>query len=546
MSQVQAVAPAFGVVVQIRDDGIWLQASDSGGRNAPHFAALVAVFRVGDRLHLARDPQPDQDEDRLKLEGVLLMDVDRKRSPYAFRINQVEWPDSDLALLLLGYIEPRGVGGDTRPRKRTWIPIETQQGQARADIPSAVRAIQQAIAADTLKELRTGLVRGRLDAATAKFAAGDDGPPRSVTFAQASCHFPSDILDHMPDDEYATPGPADASLLRLSQVLETDEGPTLLLLAGDQVYVDATAGLFDPKTKDDLFRAPYERRGQSRGVNATMQRLDLQVETMLDDHEIRDNWEPDDPLGLLRDGKEGYFRYQRALDPHTGRAWRFFRHRGVPFFLGDTRTEREGRTALNWPSAQIMGENQRRALCDWLLSGENVAIPKFFLTPSAFLPRQLDVASDPLCALHSDAWDGYPCSQHGLLKFACDNEVQGLVFLSGDEHISSFTTATVTHMFNGKSCILHSIHSSGLYAPYPFANATADDFPADDEIVFPHPRDGPYRCNITTRFADKRDGFALVTVRPRNGDWELQTTFWSCDGPKPDQPPAVILKMLSA
>jgi hypothetical protein len=139
MSQVQAVAPAFGVVVQIREDGVWLQASDSGGRNAPHFAALVAVQRVGDGLRLARNPQPDHDEDRLAREGVLLMNVDRKRSPYAFKIDQAEWPDSDLALLLLGYIQPHGVGGDARPRKRTWNPIETQQAQARNDIPSAVR-----------------------------------------------------------------------------------------------------------------------------------------------------------------------------------------------------------------------------------------------------------------------------------------------------------------------------------------------------------------------------------------------------------------------
>ena len=65
------------------------------------------------------------------------------------------------------------------------------------------------------------------------------------------------------------------------------------------------------------------------------------------------------------------------------------------------------------------------------------------LTPSALLPRHLAAAQDPACALHSDSWEGYPYSQHELLKFACDNEVEALVFLSGDEHISSFTRAKV-------------------------------------------------------------------------------------------------------
>jgi hypothetical protein len=148
-------------------------------------------------------------------------------------------------------------------------------------------------------------VRGRLDAAAYKLGTEEPRVPRGITFAHASCHFPSDFLDHMPDEEGAEVGPADASLLRLAEILDTEEAPTLLLLAGDQIYVDATAGLFDPKTKDDLFRAPYERRGQSRGVLATMQRLNLRVETMLDDHEIRNNWEPDDPAELLNDGREG-------------------------------------------------------------------------------------------------------------------------------------------------------------------------------------------------------------------------------------------------
>jgi hypothetical protein len=551
MSEIQAVAPAFGVVVQILDNKVLLQASDSAGRNAPHFAALVAVQLQDGGLRLAGRPEPEHCTDRLKQEGLLLLreqppcDADRqKRRVHRFVIDQSDWPDCDCVLLLLGYIQPRGVGGDARPRQRTWRPIDDASGDSAVSL--AVRAVQQAIEADSLKELRTGLVRGRPAAAAAKFAEGDADQPVAVTFAHASCHFPSDILDHMPDEEHAVWGPADASLLRLGRILDShEEAPTLLLLAGDQVYVDATAGLFDPKSKNDVFRAPYERRGQSRGVSATMQRLDLRVETMLDDHEIRDNWEPGDLESLLAEGREQYFRYQRtASHPNTNRrAWRLFRHRGVRFFLGDTRTEREHRTALDWHARQIMGDRQRRVLYDWLLSPENASVPKFLLTPAAFLPRQLNVARDPIAAIHSDAWDGYPRAQHELLQFAFDNDVRGLVFLSGDQHISSFTTATVTCEDSDRSCVLHSIHSSGLYAPYPFANGTPNDYPHHEIFAFPHCKNGPYSCEVTTRFTDKRDGFALVTVRPDGNAWQLKTTFWAYDGPKQDQPPPVILRM---
>jgi phosphodiesterase/alkaline phosphatase D-like protein len=99
----------------------------------------------------------------------------------------------------------------------------------------------------------------------------------------------------MPGGEHATRGPADASLLALGDLLNKPDAPTLLLLAGDQIYADATAGLFDPKVLDERYRIPQERRGESRGAKAVMQRLDLDVHMMIDDHEIKDNWAPNDP-----------------------------------------------------------------------------------------------------------------------------------------------------------------------------------------------------------------------------------------------------------
>jgi hypothetical protein len=187
-----------------------------------------------------------------------------------------------------------------------------------------------------------------------------------------------------------------------------------------------------------------------------------------------------------------------------------------------------------------MDDIQFSALKAWLVDNKKAELPKFVLTPSAILPRRLSVAQDPACALHSDAWEGYPHSQHELLKFICDREVKGLVFLSGDDHICHFTKATVSNE-EGNETTFYSIHSSGLYAPYPFANASPNDFVSPDKFAFPDPISGPYCCKVETEFSDDRDGFTLVTARPKAPHWDLEVRFHSAEGEKPDQPSAVEL-----
>ena len=551
MSEVQAVAPEF-LSLQVEDTEVRVQAYDSGVRNAPYFAALVSVRRSGDKLHFAGNPRAGLDESRLRTEGLMVLDVrDKdKGSPYYFALARKDWPDAELVLLLLGYLQPRGIGGTTRPRAKGLSPPPRQppmnvpwEEVKQAPVNVALKAVEQALAADGVNELRSGLITGK----PRSWWQGSTSERREIKFVLASCHYPSDFLDYMPTDEQATRGPADSSLLHLNDLLGKDDAPILLLLAGDQVYVDSTAGLFDPKAQDDRFRLPYESRGRSRGIMAVMQRLDLRVETMLDDHEIGDNWEPNDPPEALDCGMESYFIFQRGFRPpfpkHTWpcRTWRCIDHDGIPFFLGDTRTERQGRTALNWRTAEIMSSEQFSALLKCIKEDKNAGLPKFVLTTSRILPRGLNVARDAACALHSDGWEGYPHSQHQLLQFVFDNEVKGLVLLSGDDHICSLTKATISRAGTNKTSVLYSIHSSGLYSPYPFANAKPNDFASPDKFMFPNPRKGPYCCEVETHFADERDGFTLVSVRPKGQDWELEVTFHSAEGAKPNQPARVRL-----
>ena len=366
------------------------------------------------------------------------------------------------------------------------------------------------------------------------------------------------MLERTPDernDAHATIGPPDASFVQLNNILDGSKPPTLLLLLGDQVYTDATAGLFDPKVTDDKYRISYQTWAASRGVGKARLRRWLEIQYQPDDHEIIDNWEP----GGKTDPSPGidyFWKKQRRARP-LGQIWLDnFVHGGLPFFLGDTRTERDGRTVQklstqcdgrtvqNWRTARIMKKAQYDALCAWMVAPANAKLPKFFAAPSALLPRRLVVARDPACALHSDAWDGYPCSLHALLAYACDNEVKGLVFLSGDEHISDLVRARVSDLHTGKQCTLHSVHSSALYAPYPFANAIPEDFARSETFRFPDPPDamaGRYCCEVETMFAPPGDGFAVLKAQPSNGGWQLEVIFHGADGPKDSQPAPVTL-----
>ena len=62
MSEVQAVPPAFGVMIAVQKRCIRIQASDSGGRSSPHFAALLSVEQVADKLRPIGNLDREQDE----------------------------------------------------------------------------------------------------------------------------------------------------------------------------------------------------------------------------------------------------------------------------------------------------------------------------------------------------------------------------------------------------------------------------------------------------------------------------------------------------
>ena len=546
---IQVVVPLYGVRAQVAHDHVRVAIADDGGRGAPWQAVFIPVQPDGDRLVLVdhngtliRDPKLS-DFDRL-IEDKWPWHAD---GWYQFNVTRERWPQSPYGVLvLLFYFQAKGIGigggGDAQAANYPLGPLNPK------DDPNwqhAFERVAEHLRDDPLRDLLPGVLRVSVPARPlAGLVRGPAPAPQtteSITFALASCQYPGDLLDRSPRfSQTSGDGPADASLMRLAARLDTPDDalrPRFLLLAGDQIYADATAGMFDPTVRDDIYRNSYQGFFGSRGALSVFNRLPVFM--MLDDHEIADNWEPgpspeNDNQALLCDGRAAYVKHQRDAGPPLTDAndpavlWACIEPEGLPIFMADTRTRREARSAPGFQTASIVDEPQFKRLTDWLLARKYAARPSFVVSPSMLLPRPLGLAARPASALHCDAWAGYPRSLHRLLAFLCDHEIGNAVFLSGDEHLSCVAQVSVARKAGGSKIELRSIHSSALYAPYPFANAVPEDFARLEEFEFKHPMDASlsYVCTVNTEYPQIGDGFALVSVATlASGAWRVEVLF---------------------
>ena len=561
---VAVVVPSLGVRAMVVGGDIRVSVGDDGGKGKPWKFVFLPVWPStdGSRLVLveadgALIPAPDLETfDRLKVAQGRGNDIGPKRSQelwFTFNIPIDRWPTSGYGVLVfLYYFKIKGLGGDNFALSAgpgTEAAVNSEQWKR------AFEAVKLRLLTDTIERLEPGVVRPQTPAANSRVI--NPSSPNIVSFAVASCAYPGDLLDRSAHPQKnPTPGPADASLLRLASRLSSTAKtprPSFLLLAGDQIYADATAGLFDPAVLDDTNRNSYQGFFGSRGARAVFNKLPVYM--MLDDHEIFDNWQPvdsdDSPenQGRLAKGRDQYWKFQRNAGPAPTYLnapkvlWAKIEPAGVPVFMADTRSEREWRDAAmfkdssrhdvgGFQGSRIFGDSQFHALKSWLLAGRDKPRPSFVLSASMLLPRPLGLTEEPASALHCDSWAGYPKSLHSLLAFLCDKQINNAVFLSGDAHLSSYTSICVGCEQTGQAVTLRSIHSSALYAPYPFANAVAEDFACDERFNFTYPEvtGNTYGCCVNTEFPPDGDGFAVITVETKMPPtWAVSICFDKLD-----------------
>ncbi|MEJ5999631.1 alkaline phosphatase D family protein [Paucibacter soli] len=316
-----------------------------------------------------------------------------------------------------------------------------------------------------------------------------------LSFLLAACQYPPGLLDvsRGAERDPALASPADAAMARLLAFCrQHPDGRkvSLLLIAGDEIYADASGGLADPSTSAERYARPYQqfKAGLARHLPPTLAR----IVHAPDDHEVQDACEPclrpdgsQDPGAYTASARTAAWQYRWEPDGQRPqgspqRFWHSFDWRGAAsFFIADTRLEREPRTVARVAEAQMIGAAQRQAFSAWLQA--SAGRPRFVLSGALLLPRRRASAAHVSGSLRSDAWCGYPASQQWLLAELWRQRASGVVFLSGDEHRSGHVSAELRRADGqGPSLRLHSIHSSALYAPWPFAVTAPEEFAAPE------------------------------------------------------------------
>ena len=162
-------------------------------------------------------------------------------------------------------------------------------------------------------------------------------------------------------------------------------------------------------------------------------------------------------------------------------------------------------------------------LQDWLLRHRDAV--KLVAGPALLLPRRRKVVDDPANSARGDSWDGYPADRERLLDFLARHRIGRTVFVSGDEHHRLACEITLQARGAGASVKALSVHSSALYAPFPFANGHPHDL-SDEGFRTA----AGTQVTMHTTWAPAGDGFAVLQLPAgaglgpavRGGDGEVQ------------------------
>lgn len=349
---------------------------------------------------------------------------------------------------------------------------------------------------------------------------------QGVRLVVGSCRYPQGMIDGAPEGGDWADGPAD----RLYGAMGHHD-PDLIWLLGDQIYADETAGVFDPELKAGHHRAAYRRWLSNGRVRKAL--CGPLVQSLPDDHEFRNNWTPLGPRHpdvqaahqqAMTEGRAAMASY--LVGPHwppTASATVGFACGDVACLMLDTRTQRSPRGDGLVATAQIMSSKDRHLLQEFLQVHAAAPYPKVIGTPAMLLPRRRSTHAHPESALASDAWDGYPASLHEVLRWLWEHRARQVWFVSGDEHLASQCTITLTCQASGQQVQVRSVHAGGFYTPYPFANSLAEDFRAHETFTVEGTQE-PLLCTVSTVFEPAGECLIRLDMHP---DAQDPTGAWT-------------------
>lgn len=193
----------------------------------------------------------------------------------------------------------------------------------------------------------------------------------------------------------------------------------VFLLLGDSSYNDGCKTLKE-------FRAKWAQSFRKKGY------MDLRASTSviaaLDDHEVIDNFDPETtPKSVLSSALRAFHDFTPTRSRGNNQLWRTFRWgRTCEIFVMDCRTERRPSTRGTRLEQYISREQM-----EWLKNGLRSSNASFKL-----IMNSVPIGIFPFPSA-SDRWEGYPSQRNEILSFIDDQDIKGVLWLSGDFHFAS-------------------------------------------------------------------------------------------------------------
>jgi len=297
------------------------------------------------------------------------------------------------------------------------------------------------------------------------------------TIALFSCHYPVPYKK------------SDKMFKYLKDVLDRSDynNTPILCHVGDQIYADQLNRFIPIRRADSAreFQELYEKKFSGKYFSSLVREYPSIM--ILDDHEIEDNWCMDrlksrevyqNSRDLFTCAISAYKIYQASHGPNcpdinNSKLFYNFNIGVYPFFVLDARTDRYVETG------DLLGKNapdsQLNQLCEWLKLQHN-DVPKFIISSCTFVPFTYSDIEDMDNGV-GDNWAKFPKTRASLNKFIVDNNIQKVVFLSGDVHNSMALTINLES--NGRNLQMYQIVSSALFWDFPFADGDITNYIVD-------------------------------------------------------------------
>jgi alkaline phosphatase D len=149
---------------------------------------------------------------------------------------------------------------------------------------------------------------------------------------------------------------------------------------------------------------------------------------MWDDHEILNDWNQGTAASPYPWARTAFDRYIGSANPDprsVGELNFVYRAGDVEIYVVDTRSYRSPGLMPDGPEKTMLGADQKADLKDWLLT----STARFKLIASSVMWNEF---SNHISS--GESWPAYNVERSEILSFIADNQIPGVVLISGDEH----------------------------------------------------------------------------------------------------------------